>query len=83
MSEIGSGMTHEEYRDALDDLGYTQEEAASLLGVSPRTSRKWALDETRIPGSVAILLRLMRSRPELKPVIEDLGHLPTRERSAG
>ncbi|PWT73950.1 MAG: hypothetical protein C5B60_07510 [Chloroflexi bacterium] len=52
-------MNSAEYRAVIAELGLTQTAAARLLGVSPRTSRKWACDETDIPGPAARLLRLM------------------------
>lgn len=42
-------MTSDEYRRVIADLDLTQEGAAELLGVNPRTSRKWANGERAIP----------------------------------
>lgn len=36
-------MTADEYRDALAELGLTQQEAADWLGVSLKTSQRYAL----------------------------------------
>lgn len=52
-------MNSKQYRDALDKLGMSQVAAGRLLGVGARTSRRWALDEARIPDPVAILLLLL------------------------
>lgn len=52
-------MTTDEYRAALDKLGISQLALSRALGVGSRTSRRWALDEARIPIPVAMLLRLM------------------------
>ena len=52
-------MSPHQYRAALAKLDISQVKAAHLLGVDPRTSRAWALEQARIPHSVAILLRLM------------------------
>ena len=49
-------MTGKQYRAALDRLGLTQAQAARLLQVNPRTSRKWALSERPIPGIAAEFL---------------------------
>jgi transcriptional regulator with XRE-family HTH domain len=49
-------MSPQEYRDALAALGLTQAAAAKLLGVDPRTSRRWALGERKIPKLVEIVL---------------------------
>jgi DNA-binding transcriptional regulator YiaG len=50
-------MDKDQYRAAIAALGLSQHMAAALLGVTDRTGRNWALGKTRIPGSVAILLR--------------------------
>lgn len=52
-------MTPNAYREALDSLGLSQVGAATLFGVNPRTSRRWALGEQDIPKAVEIALRLM------------------------
>lgn len=52
-------MTDEQYRRALDKLGINQVEAAKLLGVDDRTSRRWALGERGVPGPVAHFLRFL------------------------
>ena len=52
-------MNPRQYRAALATLDISQVKAAHLLGVDPRTSRAWALDQSKIPPAVAILLRLM------------------------
>ena len=44
-------------RDALSRLGLTQADAARLLGIDDRTSRRWARHGTR--GTSEILLRLL------------------------
>jgi transcriptional regulator with XRE-family HTH domain len=59
-------MTENQYRNCIDMLGLSQKAAAKLLGVSPRTSRGYALGERRIPEPVAKLLRLM-IRLQIKP----------------
>jgi hypothetical protein len=51
-------MEKEEYRLALAKLGWTQKEAAWELGFHERTSRKYALGESPIPETVAILMRI-------------------------
>lgn len=52
-------MTSHQYREAIAALGLNQAEAASLLGVDARTSRRWACDERDVPMTVARFLRLM------------------------
>jgi len=62
-------MTDKQYRAALDQLGLTQLRAGELFRVGARTSRRWALDEARIPGPVAILLKLLvKKRIRLKDI---------------
>ena len=50
-------MTANQLRSTLRSLRLTQSAAARQLGVDPRTVRKWIAGESRIPESVAILLR--------------------------
>jgi transcriptional regulator with XRE-family HTH domain len=74
-------MSAEEYRQLLEETGYSQQRFAVLVGTNKRTGQKWALGESRIPGCVALLLRLLQLRPEMKTVVEGLGALPPRARS--
>jgi hypothetical protein len=75
-------MTAKEYRDALERLEMTQGTAGALFGVGPRTSRRWALDEAKVPVAVSMILRLMLKK-QLKlevpasPFIESKGRLWT------
>lgn len=60
------GMTPDEFSEILDDLDLTDKMAGEVLGVDPRTIRRWLLGpefETgrSIPNPVAKLLRLMAS----------------------
>lgn len=73
-------MSQSEYRAALDRLGFTQHGFARLAGVIPRTAEKWALGETRVPGSVALILRLLLARPELLSVVAEMPPSPARTR---
>jgi DNA-binding transcriptional regulator YiaG len=52
-------MTTKQYRAALKTLGLSQRGFARIIGMGERSSRRWALDEARVPDPVAILLRLM------------------------
>lgn len=67
-------MTPSEYRAALAALGLTQAGAAELIGVNPRTSRRWALGESPIPQAVARLMAMMQadteSRSRFAPISE-------------
>ena len=72
-----------EYRDAIATLGYSQQAFATLVGASPRTGQKWALGESRVPGSVTLLIWLLMARPELKPVVESMTPLAVRARRDG
>ena len=62
-------MTVEQYRAALTRLGLAQEEVGRLLGVDPRTARRWALGESDVPGPVRAMVTLWLSRPELLDVV--------------
>lgn len=44
------------YRKVLSTLGITQKQAAEILNVNPRTSRRYALGETAVPFGVASIL---------------------------
>ncbi len=63
-------MTHAEYRSALDRLGLSQVEAARLLHVDERTSRRWALGERDVPAPVALLLRLCEAEPRVLRLLQ-------------
>jgi transcriptional regulator with XRE-family HTH domain len=52
-------LTPHRFRTILAKLGLTQVQAAHVLGVTPRTARRYALGETPIPNPVAKLLLLM------------------------
>jgi transcriptional regulator with XRE-family HTH domain len=65
-------MTRDEYRDAIGQLGLTQEEVGEILGAGKRTARRWASGETPVPGPVEMHIRLWRERPELLEVARRL-----------
>ena len=65
-------MTKNQYRFALDALGWTQVQAAHFFKVDTRTSRRWALGEGPIPESVAKVLRYLVKHPRAR--IEDFEH---------
>lgn len=56
-------MTAIEYREALDQLGFSQVRFAEMLGYTGRAGQKWATGN--VPPAVAILVRLIRARPDL------------------
>jgi ribosome-binding protein aMBF1 (putative translation factor) len=51
-------MNAKQYRKALDELGWSQVEAARELGFDPRTSRRYALGERKVPKTVELLLKI-------------------------
>jgi DNA-binding transcriptional regulator YiaG len=53
-------MTSLQFRNVIAKIGLSQVQAARVLGVTPRTVRRWALDEVKIPPTAAKLLRLMQ-----------------------
>lgn len=68
-------MNAKQYRAALKQLGMSQLAAGDLFEVGARTSRRWALDEARVPPAVAMVLKLMVNG-ELKlavPMIDEDG----------
>lgn len=52
-------MNAKQYRKALERLELTQVAAGEMLQVGARTSRRFALGESKIPGPVVMLLDLM------------------------
>jgi hypothetical protein len=52
-------MKSRQYRRFLDKLEISQARAGEMLGLTPRTSRRYAADDTAIPGAVDIVLRMM------------------------
>jgi len=54
-----STMTPLQFRTTLTKLSLSQVQAAHVLGVTPRTARRWALGEVKIPAPAGKLLRLM------------------------
>lgn len=71
-------MNAQQYRDALERLGWTQARAAEELGIDARTSRRYALGECPVPGPVEKLLemlirdRAMSDAKVKRPVRSDL-----------
>jgi transcriptional regulator with XRE-family HTH domain len=62
----GQPVTSQQYRAALERLGWTQAEAAAELGVDARTSRRYALGECPIPLTVQKLIEC-RELSNVKP----------------
>lgn len=52
-------MTANQFRAALAKLDLSQLAAGRLLGIGPRTPRRYANGETDIPEPTAILMRLL------------------------
>jgi transcriptional regulator with XRE-family HTH domain len=52
-------MNANQYRAALERMGLTQVKAAELLGIDPRTSRRYALGECPVPEPIMKLLLFM------------------------
>ncbi|HKW53849.1 MAG TPA: hypothetical protein VJO12_09165 [Stellaceae bacterium] len=72
-------MKKTELHAALDELGLTQSEAATLLSVDARTVRRWFEDPSRLPGATEQALRAwvrlnrlgLAWKPEDLPIGED------------
>jgi transcriptional regulator with XRE-family HTH domain len=54
-------MTRTQFRATLDQHKLTQLDAARLLGLDPRTIRRYALGETIIPVGIELTLRLLNA----------------------
>jgi hypothetical protein len=59
------------YRAAIAALGLSQGGAARVLGVDARTSRRWALGEVPVPGTVQRLLWACAEYPGLLAALRD------------
>jgi hypothetical protein len=67
-------MKAEQFCKAINYLGLSQVEAAILLGVHPRTTRRWANDEREIPGPVSSFLGyLKKTKTRGREALETLG----------
>jgi hypothetical protein len=55
-------MSNEEYRQALDELGLTHDQAAETLGIGRRSSVRYA--SRGAPKYIALALEALRSRLE-------------------
>jgi DNA-binding transcriptional regulator YiaG len=64
-------MTSYQFRTVIAKLDLSQVQAAHVLGVTPRTARRWALDEVKVPPPVAKLLRLMQAGAISKKQVKD------------
>lgn len=72
-------MKPDELRQALRDLGLTQEGFAEMLGHGGRTGQYWA--SKGVPASVATMVRLLQKRPELIDVVRTIKDEGERKRS--
>ena len=54
-------MTPDEYRGALETLGFTHIQAAAELGISRRSSVRWA-NEGGAPPHIRLALEALRAR---------------------
>ena len=52
-------MKAKEYRKHLELLGMTQRSAGKFMGISERTSHRYAIGDADIPRLVELLLRIM------------------------
>ena len=69
-------MTPEQFRAALADLGLSQVGFARLARVDPRTVRKWAAGDSRIPGPVVVLIELLQAQASAKRDFLPAGRAP-------
>lgn len=56
-------MSPEELKLRIADLNLTQNEAARLLGVDPRTMRRWMSGEKPVAPPVIVLLEMLKAVP--------------------
>ena len=79
-------MTPDDFKNAIDKLGYSPASIAKMLDVNTRTARRWASGANEIPDSIAELVTAMLEAggltPEVQAMIEarrvgDLAELET------
>jgi DNA-binding transcriptional regulator YiaG len=56
-------------RTALDKLDVGQTDLARTVGASTSTAQRWVKEDGNVPGPVALIVKLLLLRPELKDVI--------------
>ncbi len=54
-------MTPLQFRTTIAKIGLSQVQSAHVLGITPRTARRWALGEVKVSPPAAKLLRLMKA----------------------
>lgn len=64
------------YRAALERFGFAQEGFAVALGYSGRAGQRWAAGEAKVPGAVAVVVRLLEARPEMAQVLAQIAPMP-------
>ena len=52
-------MTPKQYSDAIDHIGPSRSQAARMLGIHPRTSRKYAAGDLAVPVTVEKLIEFL------------------------
>lgn len=68
------------YRAALERFGFAQEGFAVALGYSGRAGQRWASGEAKVPGAVAVIVRLLEARPEMVQVLAQIAPMPAAAR---
>lgn len=56
-------------RTALDKLEVGQTDLARTVGASTSSAQRWVKEDGVVPGPIAVLVKLLLLRPELKEVI--------------
>lgn len=64
-------MTPLQFRTVITKINLSQVQAAHTLGVTPRTARRWALGEVKVPPPAAKLLRLMQAGEITAKAVKD------------
>lgn len=70
------------YRMALERFGFAQEGFAVALGYSGRAGQRWASGEAKVPGAVAVIIRLLEARPEQVVVLSQIAPMPEASRKS-
>lgn len=69
-------MSGAEFQECLDAMGLKQVQYAELAELSIGTVRKRKIEQANISPEVAILLRVLKLRPELMDLVWEVAGLP-------
>lgn len=70
------------YRVALERHGFSQEGVAVALGYSRRAGQRWASGDAKVPGAVAVIMRMFDELPEMVALFTRVAPFPDARKKA-